>query len=87
VEEDRIVLPPGGRQVLLAPAAVTRALAVADKDPERRWLLLQRRDVRRSFVEDVIDAGAGARRAQERWLLLQADDVRESYVRDVLGGA
>ena len=78
-------LPPGARRVLLAPAAVTRALAAVDDDPERRWMLRLPRDVRRSFVRDVLDAGGG-REAQERWLLLQSDAVRRSYVPEVLDG-
>jgi len=80
---DEHSLPPGARSVLLAPAAVTGALAAADVDPERRWMLRLPRTVRRSFVRDVIDPGGG-RAAQERWVLLQDDRVRESYVVDVL---
>jgi hypothetical protein len=80
---DRISLPPGARHALLAPAPMTHAIAVADGDPERRWMLRLPRAVRRSFVEEVLD-GAGDRLAQERWLLLQDDDVRESYLDCVL---
>jgi hypothetical protein len=76
-------LPPGARAALLAPSAVTRAVAAADRDPERRWMLRLPRPVRRSFVADVLDIGAG-RMLQERWMLLQADDVRESYIEQVL---
>jgi len=76
-------LPPGARAALLAPSAVTRALAAADSDPERQWMLRLPRDVRRSFVADVVDKGADPR-LQERWMLLQDDDVRESYVQQVL---
>jgi hypothetical protein len=76
-------LPPGARAALLAPAAVTRAVAAADRNPERRWMLRLPRPVRRSFVAEVLDVGAG-RVLQERWILLQSDDVRESYVEQVL---
>ena len=79
----RTSLPPGARTVLLAPAAVTRALAAADPDPERRWMLRLPRAVRRSFVDEVVDRGAGPE-LQERWMLLQGDDVRASYVEQVL---
>ncbi len=79
-------LPPGARSVLLAPARVTRAVAAADTDPERRWMLRLPREVRRSFVAEVIDAGGDAA-AQERWMLLQDDAVRASYVADVLAHA
>jgi hypothetical protein len=76
-------LPPGARAALLAPSAVTRAVAAADRNPERRWMLRLPRPIRRSFVEEVLDAGAGPL-LQERWMLLQSDEVRESYVEDVL---
>jgi hypothetical protein len=76
-------LPPGARAALLSPSAVTRVVAAADRDPERRWMLRLPRPVRRSFVAEVLDRGAG-RPLQERWILLQSDDVRESYVEQVL---
>jgi hypothetical protein len=76
-------LPPGARVALLAPSAVTRAVAAADRNPERRWMLRLPRRVRRSFVADVLDIGEG-RLPRERWMLLQPDDVRESYIEQVL---
>lgn len=76
-------LPPGARRVLLAPGTLARALAAADDDPERRWMLRLPRDVRRSFVAEVIDRGAD-RRGQERWLLGQADEICRSYADEVL---
>jgi hypothetical protein len=76
-------LPPGARAVLCAPDAVARTLAVTVADPERRWLLRSARPVRRSFVAEVLEAGAGPD-AQRRWMLEQDDDVRESYVAHVL---
>jgi hypothetical protein len=76
-------LPPGARTMLRAPDAVTRTLAAVPGDRERRWLLRRSRSVRRSFVDEVLDRGAGAA-AQRRWMLGQDDDLRESYVSDVL---
>jgi hypothetical protein len=76
-------LPPGARTMLRAPDALTRTIAVTQFDRERRWLLRRPRSVRSSFVDEVIDRGAGAA-AQRRWMLEQDDDVRESYVSDVL---
>lgn len=76
-------LPPGARALLRAPDALTRTIAVAPGDAERRWLLRRPRPVRCSFVDEVIDRGSGAA-AQRRWMLEQADDVRASYVADVL---
>jgi hypothetical protein len=81
--EARIVLPPGARALLRAPDAVARTIAAADADTERRWLLRCPRSVRRSFIDEVIDRGAGAA-AQRRWMLRQDDAVRASYVADVL---
>ncbi|MFN8175809.1 MAG: hypothetical protein U0T02_12155 [Solirubrobacteraceae bacterium] len=80
---ERSSLPPGARSVLLAPATVTRTIAAADGDPERRWMLRLPRAVRRDFVEQVVDSGGGPE-AQERWMLLQDDEVRHSYVEKVL---
>jgi hypothetical protein len=81
--ESPLVLPPGARALLRAPDAVTRAIAATESDPERRWLLRRSRAVRRSFVEQVIDRGAGPAE-QRRWMLEQVDDVRFSYVAEVL---
>ena len=79
-------LPPGARRLLGAPDAVTRTLAAAESDPERRWLLRRPRAVRRSFVDVVIDGG-GDPAVQRRWMLEQDDETRESYVTDVLYAA
>ena len=76
-------LPPGSRTVLLAPSALARALAAADWNPERRWMLRLPRRVRRSFVAEVLDI-RGGQLPQERWMVLQDDDVRKSYVQQVL---
>jgi hypothetical protein len=78
-----LTLPPGARAVLRAPDPVTRTLASADADPERRWLLRRPRSVRRSFVEQVLDRGATAA-VQRRWMLAQDDAVRESFIESVL---
>ena len=47
-------------------------------------MLRQPRDVRASFVEEVLDRGDDPQ-AQEIWMLRQPEAVRESYIRDVLG--
>jgi hypothetical protein len=73
-------LPPGARAVLSGPDFVTRGLATRERDPQRRWILRRPRDVRRDFVETVIDNGTD----EERWMLLQDDDTRRSYVDEVL---
>jgi hypothetical protein len=81
--EAPLVLPPGARALLRAPDAVTRAVAATESDPERRWLLRRSRAVRRSFVERVIDRGAGPAE-QRRWMLEQDHEVRSSYIAEVL---
>jgi hypothetical protein len=81
--DTQLLLPPGARAVLRAPDAVARTVAATEADAERRWLLRRSRSVRRSFLEHVVDAGAGPE-AQRRWMLEQDDDVRSSYVAQVL---
>jgi hypothetical protein len=78
-----MTLSATARAVLLAPGPVARAAAFAAQTPEERWMLCQHRDVRRSYVEQVVDRPDDPH-AQERWMLSQADDVRMSYVREVL---
>ena len=73
------------RAVLLAPAPVARAAAMVADEAAQRWMLSQPREVRRSYVEAVLDRPDDPG-AEERWMLLQPDEVRLSYVRDVLGG-
>jgi hypothetical protein len=72
------------RAVLLAPETVARMAGLVAGSAEERWMLGQPRDVRRSFVENVVDRPDDVH-AQERWMLLQPDAVRESYVHEVLG--
>jgi hypothetical protein len=71
------------RRLLLAPGPVARAAAIAAPTAEERWMLCQDRDVRRSYVAQVVDRPEDPN-AQERWMLTQPDEVRLSYVRDVL---
>jgi hypothetical protein len=71
------------RLVLRAPNFIRRAAARQARAPEEAWMLQQRRDVRESFVREVLDRG-GDQRLAEIWMLRQGEDVRESYVREVL---
>jgi hypothetical protein len=71
------------RAVLTGPDVIARAAARTVEQPEQRWLLRQARDVRCSFVAEVIDR-PDDRHAAERWMLLQRQAVRKSYVADVL---
>jgi hypothetical protein len=78
-----MAIPRIDKAVLLGPAPLARAAALAAKEPEERWLLRQPRRVRASYVKDVLDA-AQEPHAQEIWMLRRSRPVRESYIRDVL---
>jgi hypothetical protein len=71
------------RSILLAPGPLARAAALAANTREERWMLAQPRDVRRSYVKEVLDRPEDDA-AQMRWMLAQQDSVRLSYVREVL---
>jgi hypothetical protein len=71
------------RSILLAPGPVARAASLGANTREQRWMLAQARDVRRSYVEEVVDRPHDEH-AQMRWMLGQKDSVRFSYVREVL---
>jgi hypothetical protein len=71
------------RSILLAPAPVARAAALAVRLPEQRWMLSQPREIRRSYAQEVLDHPDPARQ-QEIWMLLQPHTVRESFVSTVL---
>jgi hypothetical protein len=70
--------------ILLGPAAVRRAVAARTDNPQERWMLHQDIEVRRSYVREVLDRGAGDELAQA-WMLRQPDHIRQSYVAEVLG--
>jgi hypothetical protein len=78
-------MTPSGtvRRLLLAPGPVARAAALAAQRPQERWMLCQSREVRRSYVEQVVDRPHDPD-AEQRWMLHQPDEVRMSYVREVL---
>jgi hypothetical protein len=71
------------RRVLTAPAPVARAAARVAQLPEQRWILMQPREVRQSFADEVLGR-ADADRRQQIWMLRQTKAVRESYIRTVL---
>jgi hypothetical protein len=72
------------RSVLLAPDLIAAAARAATDDPQAKWLLGQPRDVRTSYVHQVIDAKGDKNLLSQQWLLTQSDAVRASYVSDVL---
>jgi hypothetical protein len=70
------------REVLLAPDLFARAAAAAITGRAERWMLTRPREVRRSYVYQVLDRGGGEA-AQMTWMLRQTLSVRTSYVREV----
>jgi hypothetical protein len=71
------------REVLLGRDFVARAAAQVAGQRQQRWMLCQPREVRVSYVEEVVDR-ADDPNAEERWMLAQTDAIRLSYVRNVL---
>lgn len=71
------------RLMLRAPDLVRRAAATQAREPEEQWMLRQPREVRESYVREVLDRG-GDVRLTEIWMLRQPAAVRESYVREIL---
>ena len=71
------------RRVLLGPGFVARAAAARATKREEAWMLTQPREVRESYVREVVDRGEDPVYA-EIWMLRQSKAVRESYVREVL---
>ena len=71
------------RRVLTSPGPVARAAARVATLPEQRWILLQPREVRQSYAEEVFGRPDEALR-QQIWMLRQTEAVRESYIAGVL---
>jgi hypothetical protein len=74
------------REVMLARDVVARAAALAASESAQRWMLSQPREVRASYVRDVMDT-RGGEREQRIWMLRQSDAVRHSYLLEVAGPA
>ncbi|MGZ4269945.1 MAG: hypothetical protein ACXVFN_15290 [Solirubrobacteraceae bacterium] len=70
------------RRVLLAPGAISKAAARVAKEPEQRWMLQQAPDVRRSYVQEVLDRPGIV--AEELWMMRQPRPVRLSFIAQVL---
>lgn len=70
------------RQILLAPDGIARAASLATTGPAQQWMLNQPREVRRSYVHEVLDRGGGDQE-QRIWMLRQPQAVRGSYLREV----
>ncbi|MBA2793264.1 MAG: hypothetical protein H0U32_04615 [Thermoleophilaceae bacterium] len=61
-----------------------RAAAGRAAGAQERWMLAQSKEVRRSYVEEVIDAPGDPELVAQIWMMRQSDEVRESYVSEVL---
>jgi len=72
------------RRVLLGPEFLRRAAAKRAALPEERWMLVQPRPVRESFVAEVHDRDGDAELLRQVWMMRQPRDVRERYVREIL---
>ena len=72
------------KSVLLGPAPLRKAAALRAERPEEAWMLLQPRDVRRTYCAQVLDGDGDLEVLTEVWMLRQPREVRESYIRDVL---
>jgi hypothetical protein len=72
------------RRVLLGPDVVCRAAAGRVEASEERWMLVQPRRVRETYVSEVLDRTGDPDVLTEVWMLRQAKAVRESYIREVL---
>jgi hypothetical protein len=70
------------REILLAPDIICRAAAAATSGRAQQWMLGQPRDVRRSYVHEVIDVGGGELE-QRIWMLRSPAAVRASYLLEV----
>lgn len=73
-------LPAHARAVLGGPDFLARRVASSQSDPQQRWMLARPRELRRSFLHEVVEGGGD----QERWMLLQSDEVCRSFADEVL---
>ncbi len=69
--------------MLTAPNPIARAVARMAWQPEQRWILMQPREVRQSFADEVLNRPDEELRRQV-WMLRQSRAVRESYIEQVL---
>jgi len=51
---------------------------------QERWMLGQSKEVRRSYVAEVVDASGDPELLGQIWMMRQSDPVRKSYVSEVL---
>lgn len=74
------------REVMLGPDFVARNATRFVRGKAVKWMLSQPREVRRSYVHEVMDRPADRPQepAQQAWMLRQPGPVRASFVEQVL---
>ncbi|MGH2839122.1 MAG: hypothetical protein ACRDJY_12345 [Thermoleophilaceae bacterium] len=72
------------KRVLLGPAPLRRAAAARALRPQEAWMLRQPREVRQSYVRQVLSGRGDLDVLAEIWMLRQPEHVRESYIAEVL---
>ena len=72
------------RQVLLGPGIIRRAAAGRVPGAQERWMLVQSKEVRHSYVAEVLDRPGDPELLAQIWMMGQPDDIRRSYVAEVL---
>lgn len=72
------------KSVLLGPLPIRKAAAARAERPEEAWMLLQPREVRRTYCAQVLDGKGDPDLLAEIWMLRQPKQVRESYIDHVL---
>ena len=70
--------------MLLGPLPLRKAAAARAERLEEAWMLLQPREVRRTYCAQVLDGDGDLDVLTEIWMLRQSRKVRESYVEAVL---
>jgi hypothetical protein len=72
------------RRILLSPGLVSKAAGTRAPGPEERWMLGQSREVRESYVADVVDRPGDDDLLRQIWMMRQPRQIRESFIREVL---
>jgi hypothetical protein len=72
------------RRILLSPGLVSKAAGTRAPGPEERWMLGQSREIRESYVAEVVDRPGDDEILRQIWMMRQPREIRESFIRDVL---
>jgi hypothetical protein len=72
------------RRILLSPGLVSKAAGTRAPGAEERWMLGQSRELRESYVAEVVDRPGDDEVLRQIWMMRQPREVRESFIREVL---